>query len=82
MVVRGRAARDSHARILRARPVLPSLTMTRRRPFVIALGVLPLLVDWIYKALVHPRPFWAFYFDPELIYVQEGLRLLSGRAPV
>ncbi|HEV7239718.1 MAG TPA: hypothetical protein VGQ36_10790 [Thermoanaerobaculia bacterium] len=52
-----------------------------RRPFVVALGALPLLVDWIYRAVLHPRPFWAFLYDPEMIYVQEGLRLLSGHAP-
>jgi hypothetical protein len=53
----------------------------RRRPFVVALGSLPLLLDWVYRVLVHPRPFWAFDYDPEMIYVQEGLRLLSGHAP-
>lgn len=53
-----------------------------RRPLVIALGVLPLLIDWVYKVVLHPRPFWAFVYDPEAIYVSEGLRLLSGRAPV
>jgi hypothetical protein len=51
------------------------------RPLVVALGVLPLLVDWIYRAVLHPRPFWAFVYDPEMIYVHEGLRLLSGHAP-
>src|SRR5436190_9814058 len=52
-----------------------------RSPFVILIGVLPLLIDWIYRAVLRPRPFWAFDYDPEMIYVQEGLRILSGRAP-
>lgn len=50
--------------------------------FIVIAGILPLLVDWIYKVLLHPRPFWAFYYDPETIYVHDGLRLLSGRAPL
>lgn len=47
-----------------------------------ALAFLPLLLDWLYKALIHPRPFWAFYYDPETIYLYDGLRLLRGQIPV
>jgi hypothetical protein len=45
-------------------------------------AVLPLAIDWAYKAVVHPRPFWAFYYDPEAIYFYDGLRLLRGETPV
>lgn len=47
-----------------------------------ALASLPLVLDWLYKAVVHPRPFWAFYYDPETIYFYDGLRLLRGELPV
>ncbi len=56
--------------------------LSPRRPFVIVFGVVPLLIDWIYRVVLRPRPFWAFDYDPEMIYVQEGLRIFSGHAPV
>ncbi len=46
------------------------------------LAIFPLVLDWLYKAVVHPRPFWAFYYDPETIYFYDGLRLLRGEAPM
>lgn len=45
------------------------------------LAALPLLVDWTWKAWIHRRPFWIFYYDPETIYFYEGLRILGGHAP-
>lgn len=47
-----------------------------------AFAFLPLLIDWLYKAVIRPRPFWAFYYDPETIYLYDGLRLLRGQTPV
>ena len=34
------------------------------------------------QAVIRPRPFWAFYYDPETIYLYDGLRLLRGQTPV
>ena len=53
-----------------------------RRSLVFVVGVLPLLADWLYKVILHPRPFWAFLYDPETFYIHDGMRLLSGRTPV
>ncbi len=49
---------------------------------VVAATFLPVLASAAWKAFVQPRPFWAFFYDPETFYFHDGLRLLQGRAPL
>ncbi|MEO8380605.1 MAG: hypothetical protein ABI779_13140 [Acidobacteriota bacterium] len=41
----------------------------------------PLVLSWILKACVWPRPFWIVLYDPETIYFYSGLSLLRGWMP-
>ena len=59
-------------------PATPSL---RSSALAIGVAFLPLFFGWLYKALLHPRQFYAFYYDPETIYFYDGLRLLRGVIP-
>jgi hypothetical protein len=52
-----------------------------RRFTVTVVAMLPPLIAWILKVIVHPRPFWVYYFDPEAIYFYGGLHLLRGSMP-
>lgn len=60
--------------------------MSRRAAFEqgfgLTLACAPLGFDWFFKVVVEPRPFWAFYYDPELLYYFEGLGLLRGSSPL
>jgi hypothetical protein len=47
-----------------------------------AIALLPIGADWIYKVFLSPRPFWAFYYDPETIHFYGSLRLLAGERPL
>jgi hypothetical protein len=48
---------------------------------VLGFALAPLLLDWGYKVLVKPLPYWVHYYDPETIYFYGGLRLLDGHTP-
>lgn len=48
---------------------------------VLLCGLGPMIANWVYKALLHPRPFWVHFFDPETIYFYEGGRILGGHSP-
>ena len=48
---------------------------------ILFLALAPIWGEWVYKVYVHPRPFWAFYYDPEIIYFYGGLELLNGQTP-
>jgi len=49
--------------------------------FVTLSAFLILAIDWIYKIVINPRPYWIFRYDPEMIYFYGGLNLLKGRLP-
>ena len=52
------------------------------RPWAVMLiAFLPLAFDWTYKILLHPRPHWIHYYDPENIYFYGGLLLRDGKIP-
>jgi hypothetical protein len=54
----------------------------RATPLIAALAALvPVFCDWIYKVFILPRPFWIFYYDPQMLYFYGGLSLTAGRAP-
>ena len=55
----------------------PSRQRTGVPPVVVATGAI-LIFALLYKMVLHPRPYWAFYFDPETIYFSGGLKLLRG----
>lgn len=59
----------------------PSLRVASKRLALAALLLLPALTYWTWVHLVHPRPYWVHFYDPETIYFYQGLRLLEGRAP-
>jgi hypothetical protein len=40
---------------------------------------LPFMAAMIYKCLILPRPLWAHFFDPEMIYYVTGRELLHGQ---
>ncbi|MDM8541587.1 hypothetical protein QUF90_10925 [Desulfococcaceae bacterium HSG9] len=48
---------------------------------ILFLALAPITGEWIYKVFIYPRPFWAFYYDPETIYFYSGLELLNGQTP-
>lgn len=53
----------------------------RRDLLVTAVGAIPFIGVWLMKVLVHPRPFWAHYPDPEMFFFYDGLRLHNGWPP-
>ncbi len=57
------------------------MTPARSRNFTAAFAVLPVVAIWVWKVVIHPRPFWVHYFDPETSYFYEGLRILAGGSP-
>ncbi len=54
----------------------------KRRWLVPLAGALPMLVSVVYKVLLHPRPFWAVFYDPETIYMYDAARIVSGHPPL
>lgn len=60
------------------------MKLDRWRADALCLGAafVPVLGSAVWKAFVRPRPFWAFFYDPETFYFHDGLRLLHGRAPL
>jgi hypothetical protein len=51
------------------------------RVLVAVAALLPILIEAIVKLLLRPRPFWVHYYDPEVIYFVQGLRLLRAEVP-
>lgn len=47
----------------------------------LTLGAGPPLLVLLYKAVIAPRPFWAHFYDPEMIYFYGALRIAEGRVP-
>lgn len=47
----------------------------------LAIAAAPLIGLVAYKAVVAPRPFWAWLYDPEAIYFSSGNELLHGMVP-
>jgi hypothetical protein len=47
-----------------------------------AVGIVPVAVDWVARVVVSPRPFWAYWCDPEAMYYYSSLELLRGQAPL
>ena len=45
------------------------------------LAALPLLVDWFYRFLIVPRPFWIHYYDAESVSFFQALRIALGDHP-
>src|SRR5437763_5181401 len=61
---------------------MPAVRSARSLMLAGAAAVLPIAAEFIDKVAVHPRPFWAFDYDPEAIYFYQSLRILDGRAPL
>ena len=66
----------------------PSATLEAAEPeprrsvaLSVAFACAPIVVVWVATVLVHPRPYWVHFYDPELIYLGSGLRLLAAEAP-
>ena len=57
------------------------LNRTNHRWQVSLLALIPIVVAWIHKEIIHPRPYWSFYYDPELIYFAGGRSIMDGRLP-
>jgi hypothetical protein len=53
----------------------------RRDLLVTAIGAIPFIGVWLMKVIIHPRPFWAHYADPEMFFFYDGLRLHNGWPP-
>lgn len=49
---------------------------------VLIAAFLPALGAAVLKVFVQPRPFWVYFYDPETFYFHDGLRILSGHAPL
>lgn len=49
---------------------------------VLVAAFLPALGAAALKVFVQPRPFWVHFYDPETFYFHDGLRILSGHAPL
>lgn len=56
--------------------------LPRRTWLASLLGVAPMAADLTYKALIHPRPFWVVFYDPETIYMYDAFRMVSGQPPL
>ncbi len=63
--------------------ILSAVDSTRKRQQLAAavIAFLPIAADWVYKVFLSPRPFWAFFYDPETIHFHISLQLLSGQSP-
>ena len=57
------------------------MTLRRSRNLTAALALLPVVALWVWKTVIHVRPFWVHYFDPETSYFYEGLRIVHGGSP-
>lgn len=52
-----------------------------KRTVVTVAALLPLAVEAAVKLVLRPRPFWVHFYDPEVIYFLQGLRMLRGQVP-
>lgn len=52
---------------------LASRNLSGQWPLWALLAAAPWVLMFLFKVALHPRPFWAFYYDPEAIYFFEGL---------
>lgn len=66
----------------RAGALAAALGRYRLDALCLATALLPVLASATWKAFLRPRPFWAFFYDPESFYFHDGLRLLAGRMPL
>lgn len=58
----------------------PALSVTRSSVsnfLFVQFALLPITAAFLYKCIIHPRPFWAHFFDPEMIYYMAGRELLT-----
>jgi hypothetical protein len=51
------------------------------RWLAILLALVPIVLAWLQKEFLSPRPFWSFYYDPELIYFHGGRSFVLGHLP-
>lgn len=56
--------------------------MNRRPWLTVTIGLLPVLCVWVGKVLLHPRPFWVVFYDPETLYFYNALRIATARWPL
>ncbi|HKO55646.1 MAG TPA: hypothetical protein VJ276_07175 [Thermoanaerobaculia bacterium] len=56
--------------------------MKRSAWLAVAIGLLPVLCVWVHKVLLHPRPFWITFYDPETLYFYNALRIATARWPL
>ena len=53
----------------------------RKAMLFASLALAPFAVLLVLKVFVYPRPYWAFFFDPEVIFYLSGIDILEGRPP-
>jgi hypothetical protein len=56
--------------------------MRRSAWLAVAIGLLPVQCVWVHKVLLHPRPFWITFYDPETLYFYNALRIATARWPL
>ncbi|HEV7922974.1 MAG TPA: hypothetical protein VGR02_19480 [Thermoanaerobaculia bacterium] len=56
--------------------------MKRSAWLAVLIGLLPVLCVWVHKVLLHPRPFWIVFYDPETLYFYNALRIATLRWPL
>ena len=54
---------------------------TKQFLLVVILVLVPLVASWMYKEIVHPRPHWIEYYDPEMAYYFSGFEISQGGSP-
>jgi hypothetical protein len=57
------------------------MSLRQWRNLSAAIALLPIVLEWIWKTVIHPQPWWLHYYDPETSYFYEGLRIASGQSP-
>lgn len=60
----------------------PDVSRAGRTAAVAALAAAPFAVDWWLRVVALPRPFWAYWCDPEAMYFYSSRELLGGSAPL
>lgn len=56
--------------------------MKRSAWLAVFFGLIPVLCIWVHKVLLHPRPFWIAFYDPETLYFYNALRIATLRWPL
>lgn len=49
--------------------------------WVFLLSVAPLVLLWVCKVVIEPRPFYVGYYDPEVVYFYNSVDWLDGHTP-